>query len=96
MKWVALSLVAAILAFGLYRFNVGVTYTRDLSITASDFECYKMMVSVTMDNPIERLPLTSVHFYPTDSGSVIATAYFIVLPYSKFEISPGCTGARRL
>lgn len=96
MKQIKLGLIGAILAFALYRTNVGVTYTIDPSISAGDFECYEMMAFGLMDNPIERLPLTSLRFNRADSGSVIATAYFIVLPYSKFEISPGCTRARRI
>ena len=96
MKSIALALALFIFVFGLYRSIVGVTYTKGASVSASEFECSKTMAALSMDNPIERLPLTSIHIDKIDSGSTIATAYFLVLPYSRFEIAPDCHSSRRI
>ena len=96
MKLAALALSAIVLAFGLYRTNFQVTSTKGESISDSDFECAKIITFLSMDNPIEKLPLTRVHIDHGDSGTTISTAYSWFSPYSEFEISSDCTLARRI
>ena len=96
MRWAAICLAAFVILFGMYRTIAGVAYTKGSSVSASDFECSKIMTAIMMDNPIERLPLTHIHIDQVGSGAIIATAHFMFLPYSKFEIAPNCREVRRI
>lgn len=80
----------------MYRLVVGVSWEIDSSFTADEARECKAMVAVSMDNPIERLLLTSVKLVEDKSRAVLATAYFLFVPYTQFELGNECSSSRRV
>jgi hypothetical protein len=82
-------------AFVTYKATVGVVWKIDPSISARQLVDCKTLTLVSMDNPIERLPLTSITLKTTETGTVFATAYFVFVPYARHELVQRCTESRR-
>lgn len=95
MKYAAALLLVIFVSF-LYAFMQRVEYEVDSMLTQEQQKCSREMLHVSMDNPLERIPLTKVKISSAHNGGTTATAYFFVFPYAEFLISKGCNGARRI
>jgi len=96
MRWAWFSLFGFALVLVLYRATVGLTWSVDPSISDSELDGCKALMFVSMDNPIERLPLTSIRLARSETGSILATLYFVIIPYARHELINQCSESRRI
>jgi len=96
MRQTSILLIALAMVVTAYRLFVPIAYEKGHGISPVEFQCSKEMVHLTIDNLIQRIPLTKIHIGRSASGGTIATAYFLIFPYVKISINKGCDSAVRL